>query len=99
MLGCIGESFSLKSFSTHSVCLHFVFMLVRAVAFRLLRFTAVSADVSWLAAPVGLLMLAVSDVLMRQLSNWCTGGELCIIGITAGIIGFGWLSGRGPSSF
>ena len=30
MLGCIGESFSLKSFSTHSLCLYFVFMLVRA---------------------------------------------------------------------
>jgi hypothetical protein len=30
MLGCVGESLSLKSFSTHSLCLYLVFMLVRA---------------------------------------------------------------------
>ena len=30
MLGCIGESLSLKSSSTHSLCLYLVVMLVRA---------------------------------------------------------------------
>ena len=30
MLGCIGESLSLKSFSTHTLCLQLVFMRVRA---------------------------------------------------------------------
>ena len=30
MFGCIGETLSLKSFPTHSLCLYLVFMLVRA---------------------------------------------------------------------
>ena len=53
-----------------------------------------------LAAPVGLLMLAVSDVLVEAAKQLVPLAENCASSVLlAGSIGFGWLSGCGLSSF
>ena len=87
MLGCIGESFSLKSFSTHSVCPVFCFHASAGMSVPML---------AGLAAPVGQLMLAVSDMLVEAAEQLVPLAENCassvlllVVSVSAGFLGTG----------